>query len=422
MTLHNRYHSHRRLQVRQPGKFEDIMSDIFDFGPPKSDSSTSTSDTTSPSTTSTQSATKTRGNNLQTSNSSDNDSTTTTPIRHHEHTRTSSSTTPETSTTTSTEQPKTTSTSASTEKTSATLAKTTTTSHSSSATPTSTSTSTSISTSSLIKPTSIPPVTLTAVAVTQTHTTGFATPTSDAAPTISATPSATPSAGLSTGAIVGSVAGGIIGLVGIFFIVAFLLRRWRRNRIRDEDFNPEDFVRSPNMTETDIGQNRSPFDPAPPNPAFRHHSIAPSIGSGPNMAGQGTYAYGNDASYTGAAYTNAAHAVGGTAAGTAAYGTYEAHDDAINGAYSSDPRPQQAYNAEAYGSYAYSNDGSHAATTGLQHAHPYSSTEYQAHYQDNARGPVPAHVPAPALVAGAPAVPANRAPSVYNVEDAYGGI
>lgn len=131
------------------------------------------------------------------------------------------------------------------------------------------------------------------------------------------------------------------------------------------------------------------------------------------MAGQGTYAYGNDASYTGAAYVNAPYAAGGAAA----YGTFEAHDDAINGAYSSDPRPQQAYNAEAYGSYAYSTNGSHAVTTGLQHDHP-----YQAHYRDNDPAPAPAHVPAPALVAGAPAVPANRAPSLYNVEDAYGGI
>ncbi|KAG6877535.1 hypothetical protein C0993_006228, partial [Termitomyces sp. T159_Od127] len=196
-------------------------------------------------------------------------------------------------------------------------------------------------------------------------------------------------------------------------------RRWRRNRIRDEDFNPEDFVRGPDMTETGNSQNNNPFNPAPPNPAFRHHSIAPSIGSGPNMAGQGAYAFGNDASYAGAAYTNANYASGGAAAGTAAYGTYEAHDDAINGAYSSDPRPQQAYNAEAYGSYAYSTN---AVTTGSQHAHPYSSNEYQAHYQDNAPAHAQPHAPAPALVAGAPAVPANRAPSLYNVEDAYGGI
>ncbi|KAG6840508.1 hypothetical protein C0991_006305 [Blastosporella zonata] len=201
-------------------------------------------------------------------------------------------------------------------------------------------------------------------------------------------------------------------------IVAFFLRRWRRNRITEEDFNPDEFVRSPNMTQTPGSYNDNPFEPTPPNAAFRAgHNVAPSISSGPNMAGQGAYAYGSDAApYSDAAYAAGGASYGAGAAGGAAYGTYDhaTADDAINGAYSSQPQVQAPYNAEAYGSFAYSTEGPHAVTTPSQQFHPYSSQEYQAHYHDNA----------PALVAGAPAVAANRGrvPSIIDPEDAYGGI
>ncbi|KAG6872896.1 hypothetical protein C0995_005302 [Termitomyces sp. Mi166 len=430
MTFYNRYPSHRRLRARQPG-----FPDFFPFD--NSDTTTTPTETLSPpGVTSAQILGNNdddgnnntpghgHGNGNPTTTTSTSDPTIFSPtpsltsLTHHHEKPTKISTT---------EQPATTSTSTSSKETSitsTTSATISTTSSSSSSSPTITftsTTSTPTTTSTSNKPIPTTPVIITAPAVTQTHTTGFVNPTTnDAVATASSTPSTAPSAGLSTGAIVGSVAGGIVGLVAIFFIVAFLLfkRRWR-NRIRDEDFNREDFARTPNMTETGNGYNNNPFEPTPPNPAFRHHSIAPSIGSGPNMAGQGSYAYGNDTAYTDTTYAAGGAGGGyGTATGAAAYGTYQAHtnDDAINGAYSSEPRPQQAYDAEAYGSYAYSTDGAHAVTTGTQHVHPYSSTEYQAHYQENA----PVRVPA--LVAGAPAVPANRAPSVYNVEDAYGGI
>ncbi|KAH0583088.1 hypothetical protein H2248_010974 [Termitomyces sp. 'cryptogamus'] len=437
MTLHNRYLSHRHLGARQ----HDIIAFFSSLSNP--DPSAPIPDpvfsSLVPTPTSTQALLGPTNNGGQNNGSGQNggqnsDSSHDSPHGHGiKSTTTSTTQLPDTTTDSSTPTPtpthhgrptesteetaSSTSTSTSTQKTSTTPTTTTSTTSSSS----STSTSTSTSLTSFTSPKHIPtiPVTITAPTVFSTRTTPFVVPTDDSIATPSPTSSAAPSAGLSTGAIVGSVAGGIVGLVAIFFIVAFLLRRWRRNRVHDEDFNPEEFVRSPNMSEPGNGYNNNPFEPTPPNPAFRHHSIAPSITSGPNMAGQGTYAYGNDTPYS-----NAAYAAGGAVVGAAAYGMYEAHtnDDATNGVYSSEPRPQQAYNAEAYGSYAYSTDGPHAVTTGTQHAHPYSSAEYQAHYQDNVPTPAPARAPAPALVAGAPAVPANRAPSVYNVEDAYGGI
>ncbi|KAF5379404.1 hypothetical protein D9615_006495 [Tricholomella constricta] len=275
--------------------------------------------------------------------------------------------------------------------------------------------STATSTLSSSSTTIARPVTITGAAVTRTQTSSFGTftPTTTDALLTSSSASSTlaPSSGISTGAIVGSVAGGLAGIAIIGIIVAFFLRRWRRNRISDDDFNPDEFVRSPNMSET--GYRASTFDPVPPNMAHRGHTVAPSIGS-TNMAGQGAYPYngGAGAGGSGAAIQERQMYTYGQG-----YDTNGARDDDISdlahgGPYSSEPQMQATYNPEAYGSYAYSTEG-HYATNPQQPHHPYSAQEYQAHYQDNAP---------PALVAGAPAVPAGRTAHLVDTDDAYGGI
>lgn len=175
----------------------------------------------------------------------------------------------------------------------------------------------------------------------------------------------------------------------------------------------------------------STFDPVPPSMAQLRQQNTASIVSSAGIAGQGAYPY--------------AAGAGAGAAGAGiqerqpyTYGQgYDAHgrdrDDegselAHGGPYSSEPHPQAVYNAEAYGSYAYSTDVRPPQQAYQQPAqynpHPYQAREYQQHYTDNAhgqgqgRGNLP-----PALVAGAPAVPAGRVtPTHMSDEDAYGGI
>ncbi|KAG6811303.1 hypothetical protein H0H92_008060 [Tricholoma furcatifolium] len=401
MNHHHRSPIHRQLKARQGGFF----SSLFDPGSPSSSSEAAqTTPATQATTSSDDPFTRTFVDNPITTSSSQQP--VFTPI-------TTSTRQRPTTTSTIQQQPSTTSTS--TQQSSRTPSTTST-------TPTSTSTtlSSSTSSSSIKSSSSTGPVVITAAPVTYTNTADQASSTYVAYSSVSATPSTTavPTGGLSTGAIVGSVAGAILGIAAICFLIAFFLRRWRRNRIIEEDFNQENLARAPDMAETGTS---NPFEP--PQPAFRGHSIAPSFSSGPNMAGQGAYAYNTDVNYADAAY----------AAGAGAYGAQDSQehvhqpyydnptDDAINGAYSAEPKPQAAYNAEAYGSYVYSTDGSHAVTAPSQQYHPYSSQEYQSHYQDNA---VPAARSTPALVNGAPAVAADRAraPSMYDDEDAYAGI
>ncbi|KAG6836498.1 hypothetical protein H0H93_007427 [Arthromyces matolae] len=402
MTVYHRSPSNHHLFARQGNnKAGSFLSSVFNQDPAatSSDAAPTPADPTSSSVVSNDPATE-----QPTSTSAQ------THQNHHDTTTSEAPAVP----TTSQEPPAPSTTSTSTSPTSTTT------------TPTTTSTSSILSTSttstsSLTSTRTTAPVTLTAAAVTQTRTTAALTSaTDDSAVTASPSVSAAPSSNLSTGAIVGSVAGAIAGIVIVFFFVAFILRRWRRKR-NELEFNPEDFVQSPSMAQVGNSHHHdNPFDPAPPNAAFRG-SIAPSISSGPNMAGQGAYAY-QDSPYTDGDYATGAGAGAAATHGqqTYAYGAYDKHanDDAINGAYSSEPQVQQAYNPEVYGSYAYSTDEHPAATTDLQHAHPYSGTQFQSHYQDNA----------PALVAGGPAISADRgkgkakAMSIYEDDDAYGGI
>ncbi|RDB18529.1 hypothetical protein Hypma_000236 [Hypsizygus marmoreus] len=285
------------------------------------------------------------------------------------------------------------------------------------------STSSQTGTTSGTTTTSPPVTTITGPAVTRTQTSSLAkfstTIIDNAAITISASPTASPSSGISTGAIVGSVAGGIAIIAVIGIIVAFFLRRWRRNRISDADFNQDEFIRSPNMMESEFrdghgGYRASTFDPVPPSMSQQaHQSIAPSLSSGSNLAGQGAYPYTGGAiqerqPYTyGQAYTDNNIAREDESSSEIAHG----------GAYSSQPQPQAAYNPEAYASYAYSTDQHSPGSSDSrspQIYHPYQTAEYQPRYQD--------HAP-PALVAGAPAVAAGRSTRpVINDDDAYGGI
>lgn len=143
-------------------------------------------------------------------------------------------------------------------------------------------------------------------------------------------------------------------------------------------------------TPTSLSQYRtSTFDPSPPVVGQRGPHTA-SIVSGPGMAGHG-------ATYAAAQYN---------------YGQDDS-EIAQGGPYSSEPQPQHAYNAEAYGSYAYSTDGAQAVQ------HPYNQYPDYSRYADNED----AH--SPALVAGAPAVPAGRGArqsAAINDADVYGGI
>ncbi|KAG5641616.1 hypothetical protein DXG03_004639 [Asterophora parasitica] len=286
-------------------------------------------------------------------------------------------------------------------------------------------TSTTSVTSALPTTANLGPVTITGPPVIRTQTSSFSTFTAttdlDASPSISPSQSAAPSSGISTGAIVGSVAGGIAGIALIGIIIAFFLRRWRRNRISDDDFNTDDFVRA----SPDSPYRASTFDPVPPNMSHRGgHHATPSIG-GPNMAGHGAFA-------AGAGAAGMAVGVGATIQERQMYTYGQNYDDTASdhahGAYSSEPQMQATYNPEAYGSYAYSTEGHYAAATTApgQAFHPYSAQEYQAHYQDNASTQPQQQYynngPPPALVAGAPAVPAGRAVSIIDTEDAYGGI
>ncbi|KAF8075196.1 hypothetical protein FPV67DRAFT_1476397, partial [Lyophyllum atratum] len=275
-------------------------------------------------------------------------------------------------------------------------------SHSESKTESSTSATTTISS----KTTGAGAVTITGTPKTLTQTSTFgsftSTSTDDSFASISASATPTASSGMSTGAIVGSVAGGIVAIAFIGLIIAFFLRRWRRNRITDEDFNQDEFVRTPNMSDT--GYRASTFDPVPPSMAHRGHNVSPSMGS-TNMAGQGAFPYNG-----GAAVQERQQYSYGQGYEPNGFRDDDEGEIAHGGAYSSEPQAQAPYNAEAYGSYAYSTEGQHAAMP-QSYGHPYSAQEYQAHYQDNA---------SPALVAGAPAVAAGRGAHVVDHNDAYG--
>jgi hypothetical protein len=162
--------------------------------------------------------------------------------------------------------------------------------------------------------------------------------------------------------------------------------------------------------------------------------------SNPGMAGHGAYAaYGPGAG----APVSAGSSNGGVQERqNYVYGQgYDGDDglsDHAHGIYSSEPQAQAAYNAEAYGSYAYSTEGSHAVSPGgyvnyqqdQQHGGHYDAHGHGGDFAplsspyDNApAGGSASHTPA--LVAGAPAVAAGRGTntrSVYEEDDAYGGI
>lgn len=151
----------------------------------------------------------------------------------------------------------------------------------------------------------------------------------------------------------------------------------------------------------------STFDPIPPSMGQREAHTA-SIVSGPGMAGYGAYT-----APTGM-QQQPQYAYGH------GYDAGQARDDegselAHGGPYSSEPQPQHAYNPESYGSFAYSTEGPHAVQQ--QPYHPYQAEPQYPGYRDEAR--------APALVAGAPAVPAGRSSRqsvAVKDDDVYGGI
>ena len=119
--------------------------------------------------------------------------------------------------------------------------------------------------------------------------------------------------------------------------------------------------------------------------AETRQSFAPSVASGPGMAGHGAF-------QGGAAYhsnvPNAAPGYGAGATGVVSnrvmqerpkytYGqqTEEEVDEVAHGIYSSQPQPQVSYNPEVYGSYAAYNSHS----TGYQEV----TREYQGQQQDD---------------------------------------
>lgn len=115
------------------------------------------------------------------------------------------------------------------------------------------------------------------------------------------------------------------------------------------------------------------------------HSFAPSVASGPGMAGHG--AFQGRAAYN-SNVPNAAPGYGAGATGVVpnrvmqerpkyTYGqqTEEEVDEVAHGIYSSQPQPQVSYNPEVYGSYAAYNGHS----TGYQEV----TREYQGQQQDD---------------------------------------
>ncbi|KAF9465529.1 hypothetical protein BDZ94DRAFT_1306889 [Collybia nuda] len=225
------------------------------------------------------------------------------------------------------------------------------------------------------------------------------------------------SGGVKVGTVVGSVVGVLGALAVIGIIVAFFLRRWRRRRGGDEDFDPTQFVRSPTMLESEFRDSptgtpyrASTFDPNPPSMAQRGHTNMASISSGAGMAGHGAYA-------TASAIHQRPQYTYGNNEYDAGHARDDEGSDIAHGAYSSEPKPQNTYNPEAYGSYAYTTEGNHAVQQ--QAYHPYQA-QHQQHYPEYRNTG-----PAPALVAGAPAVPAGRTSRqsvAINDEDVYGGI
>jgi len=167
------------------------------------------------------------------------------------------------------------------------------------------------------------------------------------------------------------------------------------------------------------------FDAMPPNMAQldRHEVISAYSSAG--MAGHGAYSYAPDGQLI-----NGPSSGGIQERSNYVYGQNYEEDNAsdhAHGIYSSQPQAQAAYNPEAYGSYAYSTEDQHAAVG------PGAYTNYQNESHHDV-GFAPLHspydnatAPAPALVAGAPAVAAGRGaantrPVYDDADDAYGGI
>lgn len=146
-------------------------------------------------------------------------------------------------------------------------------------------------------------------------------------------------------------------------------KRNRRDTIVDDDFDNSDFGSGIPAGDTGIRGVNDNDILEPSSMTQRHNSFAPSVASGPGMAGHGAF-------HGGAAYDSSVANVGGydaTGYGAVGYGTTEVVsnrvmqerpkytygqqndeevDDVAHGIYSSQPQPQVSYNPEVYGSYA----------------------------------------------------------------------
>lgn len=234
-------------------------------------------------------------------------------------------------------------------------------------------------------------------------------------------------------------------------------KRNRRDTILGDDFRNSQFFAGASAGGNG-NHNGNDDDLEPPSMAERHHSFAPSVASGPGMAGQGAFqvgaTYNNGAPttdrYGAAGYGATAYGAAGAGAAGAlqerpryAYGQQNAEevDDMAHGVYSSQPQPQAPYNPEAYGSYATYGGG--AAGAGYQEA----TREYQGQhggYNQSHNDPFNAHTgygvavadPGPQAPRAAGAHPTtardpaslsgNRGENARSVavqdDDVYGGI
>lgn len=181
----------------------------------------------------------------------------------------------------------------------------------------------------------------------------------------------------------GGVAGGLAALGVLVFIIMFMLRKIRKRRETEAEFNDEDFGNE--FRRSAFVQDNSA--PQSPNMMQTHHNhtVSPSI-SGPGMAGQGAYTSAPAAGYGGYGATDASGAALGGGLQERpkyVYGQSDgSSDDHANGVYSSQPQPMQVgYGSDPFGpaggSYnAYDAQGSYAAYD-AQGGYAQATREYQ---------------------------------------------
>ncbi|KAF9068424.1 hypothetical protein BDP27DRAFT_1421956 [Rhodocollybia butyracea] len=170
--------------------------------------------------------------------------------------------------------------------TDSTTAKTTSTSSSAtSTTSTSSSSSTSTTSSTSSSSTTSSPST-TAVSTTPKATvpsstaTAFVTftPSASASHTgtaISSSSTSSTSSGIGAGSIVGAIFGTIGGVLVVAVLVAFIVRRVRKNKVEEEHFNASQFRRSAALIDDEFGNDN--FSARPPTMIARHMAHSPAL-------------------------------------------------------------------------------------------------------------------------------------------------